>query len=160
MGSWSSLLQVNTAYTLHKLKEILHVYLVPAQRWFCCSQCFLLIPHILQETSRNSSQSKTVFSYSTILSEDPVTYLHIALSSHRSGVCEQASRRTGFAHFSEILMWSLGQFAVSVNTPCLKSGVKQIPAQDMKSMNPHRQKLNREQLKGNSHCLNVNVLCS
>lgn len=37
-----------------------------AQRWFCSSQCFLLIPHILQETSRSSSPSKAVFSYSII----------------------------------------------------------------------------------------------
>lgn len=29
----------------------------------------------------------------------------------------------------------------------------ETPVQDMKSMNPHRQYLNREQLKGNSHCL-------
>lgn len=59
-----------------------------AQRWFCSSQCFLLVPHILQETSRTSSLIKAVFSYSTILSEDPVTYLHVSLLFHRSGICK------------------------------------------------------------------------
>lgn len=57
-----------------------------AQRWFCSSQCFLLIPHILQETWRTSSLIKAVFSYSIILSEDPVTYVHVSLLFHSSGI--------------------------------------------------------------------------